>query len=108
MHLRPNRARSGANALSWGIAVRNTGIARRLIQLLKVIRPPLPEGADYTVEEKAALYDEVRRIFYDERGQLRSLDPKLFGSAHGGPFRAMKSGSDAPDTADLGRGDKNG
>jgi hypothetical protein len=73
-------------------------MARRLIQLLKVIRPPLPEGADYTVEEKAALYDQARRIFYDERGQLRSLDPKLFG----------KSGSDAPDTADLGRGDKNG
>ena len=63
--------------MSWGIAVRNTGIARRLIQLLKVIRPPLPEGADYTVEEKAALYDQARRIFYDERGQLRSLDPKL-------------------------------
>ena len=88
--------------------MRNTGIARRLIQLPKVIRPPLPVGADYTVEEKAALYDQARRIFYDERGQLRSLDPKLFGSAHGGPFRAMKSGSDAPDTADLGRGDKNG
>ena len=80
-------------------------MARRLIQLVKVIRPPLPEGADYTVEEKAALYDQARRIFYDERGQLRSLDPKLFGSGHGGPFRAMKSGSD--DTADLGR-DKNG
>ena len=87
--------------------MRNTGMARRLIQLLKVIRPPLPEGADYTVEEKAALYDQARRIFYDERGQLRSLDPKLFGSGPGGPFRAMKSGSDAPDTADLGR-DKNG
>jgi hypothetical protein len=70
-------------------------MARRLIQLLKVIRPPLPEGADYTVEEKAALYDQARRIFYDERGQLRSLDLKLFGS-------------DEPDTADLGLGDKNG
>ena len=88
--------------------MRNTGMARRLIQLLKVIRPPLPAGADYTVEEKAALYDQARRIFYDERGQLRSLDPKLFGSGHGGPFRAMKSGSDEPDTADLGLGDKNG
>ena len=60
----------------------------------EVIRPPLPAGADYTVEEKAALYDQARRIFYDERGQLRSLDLKLFGSGHGGPFRAMKSGSD--------------
>jgi len=37
-----------------------------------------------------------------------ALDPKLFGSGHGGPFRAMKSGSDEPDTADLGLGDKNG
>jgi hypothetical protein len=88
--------------------MRNTGMARRLIQLLKVIRPPLPAGADYTVEEKAALYDQARRIFYDERGQLRSLDPELFGSEHRGPFRDIKSDSDARHTTDLGRRDKNG
>jgi hypothetical protein len=87
--------------------MRNTGMARRLIQMLKVIRPPLPEGADYTVEEKAALYDQARRIFYDERGQLRSLDPKLFSSSHRGPF-ATSSGSDAPDAADLARRNNNG
>jgi hypothetical protein len=86
--------------LSWGIAV-NTGMARRLIQLLKVIRPPLPTGADYTVEEKAALYDQARRIFYDERGQLRPLDPKLFGSGH------PKSGADAAH-AGIARRDKSG
>jgi hypothetical protein len=85
--------------------MRNTGMARRLIQLLKVIRPPLPAGADYTVEEKAALYDQARRIFYDERGQLRSLDPKLFDSEHRGPFRDIKSG---PDAADLAHRNKNG
>ena len=85
--------------------MRNTGMARRLIQLLKVIRPPLPAGADYTVEEKAALYDRARRIFYDERGQLRSLDPKLFGSGQHGPFCDIKSGLDG---ADLARRNKNG
>ena len=57
--------------------MKNTGMARRLIELLKVIRPPLPAGADYTVEEKAALYDQARHVLYDERGQLRALDRKV-------------------------------
>jgi hypothetical protein len=54
-----------------------------------------------------ALYDQARRIFYDERGQLRPLDPKLFGSGHRGPFPDAKSRADAAH-AGLARRDKSG
>ena len=49
---------------------------RRLMQLLEVIRPPQPARTDYSIEQKAAMFDEARKILYDERGQLRPLSRK--------------------------------
>jgi len=52
-------------------------VAKRLIDLLGVIKPSLPKGIDYTPSEKAALYDKARAILYDDRGALRPLNPRL-------------------------------
>ena len=52
-------------------------VAKRLIALMKVIRPPLPAQADYSVETKAKLYDQARRVLYDDTGEVRPLDPPI-------------------------------
>jgi hypothetical protein len=56
---------------------RDNDIAKLLMDLLKIIRPALPQAADYTAEEKAIMYDQARSVLYDESGTLRPLNPRL-------------------------------
>lgn len=56
---------------------RKNDVAKKLIELMGVIRPPLPPAADYSAEQKARFYDQARAILYDEHGALRPLDPPL-------------------------------
>ena len=51
----------------------NGGAAKRLTELIEIIRPALPRQADYSVQYKAALYDRARAVLYDDAGQLRPL-----------------------------------
>ena len=55
----------------------NNDVAKRLIELMRVIRPPLPANADYSVEQKAKLYDQARAVLYAEDGSLRPLAPPI-------------------------------
>lgn len=49
-------------------------VAKRLVSLLRLIRPHPPGVVDFSANEKAILYDRARNVLYDETGTVRPLD----------------------------------
>ena len=57
--------------------MKSNDVGKVLIKLIELIRPPLPQKADHTMEQKARMYDQARAVLYDDSGRLRPLDPRL-------------------------------
>lgn len=57
--------------------MKSNDVGKVLIKLIELIRPPLPQKADHTVEQKARMYDQARAVLYDDSGRLRPLNPRL-------------------------------